>query len=205
MKILSQFFLFQSHLDLAHSYWKKSLESGDIAIDATCGNGYDTLLLAHLIFDRIEQKPGQLIALDRQRAAIDATRARLQAIFPEEVMQHICMLEQCHSSFPSHLTPESVALIVYNLGYLPGGNKSLTTHRSTTLQSLKAALPLIKPKGCISITCYPGHEEGLYEENTVKEFAAALDPRAWSSCYHSWLNRNRAPSLLIIQKAKNKH
>lgn len=201
MKSLSQFFLFQSHLDLAHSYWKDSLNNGDIAIDATCGNGYDTLALAQLIFDKTEQKNGQLIALDRQKAAIDATHARLKSVLPEDFMQHIYLLEQCHSSFPNHLAPESVALIVYNLGYLPGGNKSLTTERSTTLQSLQAALPLIKPQGSISITCYPGHEEGLHEENAVKEFAAALDPRDWSSCHHSWLNRKKAPSLLIIQKA----
>ncbi|MBA3815323.1 MAG: class I SAM-dependent methyltransferase [Parachlamydiaceae bacterium] len=202
MKTISQFFLFQSHLDLAHAYWKKSLEKGDIAIDATCGNGYDTLELAHLIFDKKKQQTGQLAALDRQMDAIEATRARLKEVFAEDVMQYIHLSKQCHSSFPDYFEMESVALIVYNLGYLPGGNKSLTTMSSTTIQSLEAALPLITPGGCISITCYPGHEEGKNEENMIKKFAAALSPRQWSSCHHTWLNRNQAPSLLILQKAQ---
>lgn len=203
MKTFSQFNLFQSHLDLAHAYWKKSLKSGDTVIDATCGNGYDTLELAHLLFNQEAETKKEciLIAIDRQKKAIDATRERLKSAFSEEVMHHICLLEQCHSSFPTDITNGSVALIVYNLGYLPGGNKELTTMHSTTLQSLKNALSLIKPGGCISMTCYPGHEEGKQEELMIKEFASHLNPREWSCCYHSWLNRRQAPSLLIIQKA----
>lgn len=203
MKTFSQFNLFQSHLDLAHSYWKKSLKCGDIAIDATCGNGYDTLELAHLLFnlDTFPISVSKLIAIDRQKKAVDATRARLKSAVSEDIMHHICLLEQCHSSFPSDITNGSVALIVYNLGYLPGSNKALTTMQSTTLQSLKNALPLIKPGGCISITCYPGHEEGKKEEHLIKEFTSNLNPREWSCCHHSWLNRYQAPSLFIIQRA----
>lgn len=210
MKTFSQFNLFQSHIDLAHSYWKKSLKSGDIAIDATCGNGYDTLELAHLLFNletaasTLPITVSKLIAIDRQKKAVDATRARLKSTVSKDIMRHhVCLLEQCHSSFPSDITMESVALIVYNLGYLPGGNKALTTMHSTTLQSLKSALSLITPGGCISITCYPGHEEGRQEEHLIKEFASNLNPREWSCCYHSWLNRYQAPSLFIIQKAEN--
>jgi hypothetical protein len=201
----SQFPLFQSHLDLAHSYWKQVLEENDTAIDATGGNGYDALVLAHLLFDRSKSTCGQLTVLDRQKDAIDATRQRLKSSFPEHIMDHIYLIEQCHSSFPDHCKKGSIALIVYNLGYLPGGDKSITTMNSTTLQSLNAALPLMKSGGCISVTCYPGHEEGKREENRVKEFASALDPREWSSCYHSWLNRCQAPSLLIIQKSNAKN
>lgn len=199
MKHLSSFPLFQSHLDLAHTYWKSLVKPGATVIDATCGNGNDTLILAQLALDR--EKEGLVIGIDRQIDAIEATRKRLSTELSEENMQRVSLLYQCHSKFPGGILPESVTLIVYNLGYLPGGNKALTTLGSTTLQSLEEALPLIHAGGAISITCYPGHEEGQREEEVIKKFAKTLDPRKWSCCYHDWLNRRNAPSLLIIQKA----
>lgn len=201
MKRFSQFPLFQSHIDLAHSYWKQLIKHGDIVIDATCGNGHDTTELARILFENDEYPRGQLLAIDCQTEAIQATQHRLTSIFPGKIMDRISLLERCHSTFPESISIGSVALIVYNLGYLPGGNKALTSMSSTTLQSLQTALPLMKPGGCISITCYPGHEEGKHEEAVIKEFASTLSPSQWSCCHHTWLNRRQAPSLLVIQKA----
>lgn len=93
-----------------------------------------------------------------------------------------------------------MALIVYNLGYLPGGDKTITTESSTTLESLQAAFPLIMPGGAISIACYPGHPSGKTEEENVMTFASSLDPQVWSCCHHRWLNRRNAPSLILIQR-----
>lgn len=199
MKHFSLFPLFQSHLDLAHTYWKAIIKPGDIVIDATCGNGHDTLVLALLAIH--EEKEGTLIAIDNQPQALESAKKRLSSQLSENQMKHILFINQCHSTFPINLNKESVTLIAYNLGYLPGGNKALTTMSETTHESLKAALPLIRHGGAICITCYPGHEEGKREEDVVKEFARSLDPREWSCCYHSWINRQNAPSLLIIQKA----
>ncbi len=193
------FSLFHSHLDLAHDLWKKIIQAGDIVIDATCGNGYDTLFLAqHAI---LEGKIGNLIAIDKQAQAIETTKQRLEAAIPQEHLTSIRLLNQCHSSFPADLNPASVTLIVYNLGYLPGGDKALTTLRNTTQQSLTHALLLLRPGGMLSVTCYPGHPEGKEEEETVLRFASQLASHEWSCCHHRWLNRPAAPSLLIIQKA----
>lgn len=199
MKHYSSFSLFQSHLDLAHSYWEKVVIPGSIVIDATCGNGHDTLVLAKLALS--SDNKGLVIGMDKQAAAIESTRQRLTGSLSKEMMDRIVLLNQCHSTFPDNLMPETVSLIVYNLGYLPGGDKGLTTMASSTINSIMAALPLIHPGGGISITCYPGHQEGRGEETLVKEFASNIDPRQWSCCYHSWLNRQNAPSLLLIQKA----
>lgn len=199
MKPTSPFPLFQSHLDLAHSYWKHLLSPNALVIDATCGNGHDSLVLANLVLD--ESIQGSIILMDIQEQAIEKTRHRLTAHFSPFQMKNIQLICQCHSYFPAHLQPESVNLIVYNLGYLPGGAKTLTTQRNTTLQSLQKGLSLIHPGGALSITCYPGHEEGKYEEEAIKEFASTLEPAKWSCCRHIWLNRNYAPSLLIIQKS----
>lgn len=196
----SAFPLFQSHLDLAHHYWNELVKSGETVIDATAGNGHDTLALASL--PAFKEKMGLLIAMDKQASAIENTKQRLSDHLPKEQYAKIRLIQQCHSTFPDDLSHKSVKLIVYNLGYLPGGDKSLTTFAETTLQSLQAATKLVCPGGAISITCYPGHTEGFREEEAVLRFAATLDPKEWSCCHHRWINRKDAPSLLLLQKAQ---
>lgn len=198
--------LFQTPLDLAHAYWERILnletdsriKPGTSVIDATCGNGHDTLFLAKTM---LNQKSHQtLIAIDKQQQAIENTQILLKKEFSEKKLTRIYFHQRCHSSFPPDITQGSVSLVVYNLGYLPGGNKQLTTESSTTLQSLKAALHLINSGGAISLTCYPGHPAGQLEEELLLDFTATLDPHLWSCCYHRWTNRQNAPSLLFIQK-----
>lgn len=191
----SQFPLFQSHIDLAHTYWKQLVKEDDIVIDATCGNGYDTLFLGQL---------GCIVtALDVQKEAIETTRQRIQESLPYDRVQSISFYHQCHSTFPEEIKQASVKLIVYNLGYLPGGDKTKTTMGNSTLQSLTHALSLLCSGGIISITCYPGHAEGKIEAELVDQFVMGLDPMQWSCCKHSWINRQDAPILLIIQRQSN--
>lgn len=194
-----QFPLFQSHLDLAHIYWKKILQAGQHAIDATCGNGHDTLKLCQLALADIH---GEVYAFDRLEEAIEKTKQKLTSALLPEQLKHLHFETRCHSTFPSQILPESIQLIVYNLGYLPGGNKEATTCRETTLKSLEQGLSLISPGGAISMTCYPGHSEGALEEKELLCFVQTLSPLEWSVCHHTWLNRRQAPSLLILQKAE---
>lgn len=177
------------HLSLAHHYWSFLLAQGDTAIDATCGNGQDTLQLAKLLN---QKGGGHVIGLDIQETAIEKTSVLLK----EHGLQ-ATLLRQSHELFP---TADPVKLIVYNLGYLPGGNKSLTTQTETTLKSLDNALRLIQNGGAISLTAYPGHEEGLREFHAVREFLQDLPASEWSICEHQWINRPLAPVLFFLQK-----
>lgn len=190
--------LFHSHLELAHSYWQKLLRPGDHAIDATCGNGLDTAFLATCLFSTSDHT-GTLLAIDKQAEAIEATKRHLEEKFEEKILKQITLLQQCHSTFPASLPP--IKLIVYNLGFLPHGDKALKTQTETTLTSLTNALPLMQPGGAISITCYPGHPGGKEEELALRAFAASLRDGEWSCYLHERLNRRNAPSLLLIQKA----
>lgn len=189
--------LFHSHIDLAHKHWKSLIEHGDTVIDATCGNGHDTLVLAKLA---LTSNAGQLFALDLQQEAINATNEMLLSKLSREIYERIYFIQGCHSRFPDNVAPNSVKLIAYNLGYLPGGDKSKTTQTETTLESIQQAQKLILDGGLISITCYPGHEEGKREEEQILNFSTKLDPKKWSCCHHRWSNRSNAPSLLLIQK-----
>jgi len=189
-QVQSKFSLFQSHLDFAHLLWSHFITPGDWAIDATCGNGHDSCALLRL-------KVGGLICIDIQEVAIEKTKKNLTSQSSQTEIFYHC---GCHSSFP--LLSHPIKLIAYNLGYLPGGNKKITTHFETTLQSIQNACSLLTPGGIISITCYPGHPQGLEEKRRLLDELSHLNPMEWNVSHHEWL-KNFCPSVLILQKKRD--
>jgi SAM-dependent methyltransferase len=190
MKAKREFSIFHSHLDLAHQFWARILSPDAWAIDATCGNGQDTLKLAKLC--------AGVIGIDVQEEALAKTK---ELIYQENTLNApISLFCQSHATFPDIAYTKPIQLIVYNLGYLPGGNKTKTTEVGSTLQSVEAALQLLQPQGAISITCYPGHAEGALEESALLQLCARLAPSLWCVTFHRFLNRKLSPSLLLIQK-----
>ncbi|MDE3055506.1 MAG: class I SAM-dependent methyltransferase [Verrucomicrobiota bacterium] len=175
------------HLSLAKSYWKSLIQPGDFVIDATCGNGQDTLFLASL-------PVSSLFAIDLQEVAIEKAKKNLAG----HPVEFFCMSHEAIDQLPSSKPPK---LIVYNLGYLPGSDKSIITKKESTLLSVNKSLILLAEGGALSITCYPGHEGGEEEEKALLAWAQELPPHEWEVRHHRWLNRPlRAPSLLWIQK-----
>ena len=172
------------HLNQAHQYWKGLLKPEDRVIDATCGNGKDALKLAELV------PQGHVYALDIQETALQ----KAKGLIPHS---NISFLLQSHTDLPSG----KFKLIVYNLGYLPGGNKNLTTVAETTVESLEKAAQLIIIGGALSITCYSGHPAGALEEEAVQDWVAKLDSKKWLIACHSW--REKSPTLFFIIKLKN--
>jgi SAM-dependent methyltransferase len=170
------------HLETARLFWKELLKPDDTVIDATCGNGKDTAYLAELVLQ------GKVISLDIQEAAL--SQARQIASHP-----HVDFRLQSHADLP---LLEGVKLVVYNLGYLPGGDKSITTMTSSTVASLGKATGLIIPGGAVSITCYPGHPEGALEAKAVAEWTYQLNSSQWDVVHHQW--RPGSPTLFLIQK-----
>ncbi len=171
------------HLELAKKYWKRHLKKDDLAIDATCGNGYDTLFLSEIC---------SVIGLDIQKIAIENTRYLLEAHGKKATLYQVS-----HEALDQLSFPKAPRLIVYNLGYLPKADKSITTMSETTLISAKKGLALLAPDGALSITCYPGHDEGKREEEALIEWAKEL-----KNAHHFQFNRERAPSLFWIKSEK---
>src|SRR5262249_26025680 len=160
-----------SHLEFAHQFWSVVVKPGDTVVDATAGNGHDALVLAKLA---LQGERGTLVAFDIQDQALENTQKRL-ANFPAE---RIFLYKKCHSKIAEVMAEvvaaQSAKLIVLNLGYLPGSDKSCTTLSDTTLKAIKTSLSLICVGGAISITCYPGHEEGRLEEQEIVSFFQTL-------------------------------
>ena len=193
--------LFQSHLDLAHDYWRRHLKTGDTVIDATCGNGHDALVLAQLVIPESGSTQKLVHIIDIQQDAIDSGQELLADNLTAEQLTAVNWHTQSHAELPVDPLNAPVSAVIYNLGYLPGGDKTVTTVTDSTLCSLQQAVALIRPGGIVSITCYPGHTAGAEEELAILEWASSLDRKAYSSCHHRWTNRPAAPSLILIQRA----
>ena len=170
------------HLSLAHALWKAHLVKNDLVIDATAGNGHDSLVLAGL--------GATLYVMDIQEKALQSTQEKLNN-YPD--VQYFL---QSHATFPP--LPKPPALIIYNLGYLPGGDKNITTRTSSTLQSLEAATKILAPSGLITLMCYSGHPEGAKEEEALISFCHSL--KGWEVTHHRWIKHPHAPSLIKLKK-----
>lgn len=153
----------------AHVAFSAIVKEGDTAIDATVGNGHDTLFLAREVGES-----GKVYGFDIQEAALDTAYKRLQA---EGMADRVSLYHAGHEAMAVVL-PESVRgrvkAVIFNLGYLPGGDKQRTTAISTTLAALGQALSLLAPGGAISVLAYTGHPGGREEAEAVQEWAGSL-------------------------------
>ena len=172
------------------------VEPGDTVIDATCGNGHDTLTLA-------EMKPEKLYAFDVQAEAVRATTELLEKTgYRESIAEGRIVLRQMGHEEMADVVDPPVKAVVFNLGYLPGGDKKFTTGADTTLAAVRIAMDLIQPDGLICITMYSGHPEGKREREALLDFAEGLNAGKWHTAFISMPNQKHDPPeiLLITRK-----
>ncbi|MGL4348479.1 MAG: class I SAM-dependent methyltransferase [Chlamydiales bacterium] len=186
--------IFGSHLTLAHKYWNMCGKEGGTFVDATCGNGRDSLYIAKTL---LTPDNGRLFCIDIQSEAIYATQNLLCESVPPKILQRISYHHTCHTKL--EFLPPAIDIFVYNLGYLPGGNKLLTTNSDTTLFSLKKAMNYLSPTGIISIMSYPGHDAGKAELDSLLSFVSSLSCK-YIVGRHQWTNRFRSPELFLIKQ-----
>jgi len=181
-----------------HLLWKHIVKPGDTVVDCTAGNGHDALYLAQLA---VTATGGRLVAFDVQKSAVEATSARLQSNLAPEALTRCEVRLECHSKLAEHVMPNSVSLVAFNLGYLPGVANSpaqnLITKPETTIAALKATTEIIRAGGCISIMCYTGHEGGQQEADAVESLCAALPAHRWTVTSLKLVNRQAAPHLIL--------
>ena len=194
----SQFSLFRSHLEAVHFFWNSHLEnhSGNI-LDATLGQGKDSLYLAQTT--TLQNR--KLFAVDIQQESLEVSQLAFEKELPSAALEKIHLIQSCHSDLDfASMSP--LVLIVYNLGYLPGGDKSITTQTATTLKSIELALTAVVRSGMITITCYPGHAEGKTELIKLHDFLWNLPKKNWSVAHIQFAQENSsAPTLWIIQRS----
>lgn len=177
--------------DMIHSEAKKILCPGAVVVDATVGNGFDTLFLCKAV-----GKEGKVYGFDIQPAALESTKELLEENHCAEQSILICV---GHEEMANYVK-EPIHCALFNLGYLPKGDHLITTKKETTVQALETALSLLIPGGAVFIALYWGHPGGEEEKSAVEAFAQNLPASLWKVSETSFPNRNRAPLMMIIQK-----
>lgn len=172
-------------------YLEDIISEGDVAIDATMGNGYDTVYLAKKV-----APSGKVYAFDVQEEALKSTSKKIS----KEGLVNVELILDGHENMDKYVK-EQVSCIVFNLGYLPRAKHQIITKADTTISAIKKGLELLKPNGVMSIAIYSGHEGGMEEKEAVYEFTRNLDQNYFNVLCTKFINQiNNPPELLLIEK-----
>lgn len=206
--------LIQTTTELALHIARAYIGPGSTVVDATCGNGYDSLALARELMPNASATfTGKLYCFDLQPAAIDNTcNLLMEHGFADAIEDsRIEIINDSHERMREYLKAPADA-IVFNLGYLPGGDKNITTCSTSTLQVVRDILgidnssampqdlsePLLSKGGLLCITMYSGHLEGKTEKNELLNFAENLDSKLFHVAYISMSNQRRNPPEILL-------
>jgi hypothetical protein len=185
-----------SLVNTAHDLIRDILRPGGIAIDATVGNGHDTAFLVEQV-----GPSGRVYGFDIQRAAIYST---LEKFRHSEHSDCLILLHASHADMGEKIPFDvhgKINAIMFNLGYLPGGDKNVITLTDSTLAALTAASRILAVNGIITLMAYPGHQGGDQETNQVKIWCERLNPKQFKvSTIYSTAHKESAPRLFVISK-----
>lgn len=177
--------------EVAQQAWAPFLNPDSWAIDATAGNGHDTEYLARCLSGK-----GRVFAIDIQASAVKETARRLESA---GLLDRVTLIREDHSRMRSVLAcgiRARIDLVCFNLGYLPNGNKAITTTRESTLPALHEALLLLNPEGALSVIAYRGHDGALEEAEMVERFFTKLPP-PWRCILHEETGTESNPGPVL--------
>ncbi|MFG0333816.1 MAG: FAD-dependent oxidoreductase, partial [Maioricimonas sp. JB049] len=178
----------------AHDVVREVVVPGDVAVDATAGNGHDTRLLAQLVGDG-----GKVFAFDVQENALARTAKRLR----EAGLNNVTLLQRDHAELAEALPGDlhgRVAAVMFNLGYLPGSDHAIVTRTGSTLPALQAALVLLRPGGVLTVMVYRGHPGGQEEAAAVQHFLEGLDSSSWAVATIDNRGEGAGPRLHVVRR-----
>ncbi len=176
---------------LQRQFLNAHIKQGGTVIDFTMGNGHDTAWLADAVGE-----DGHVYAFDIQEQAVNNTKARLA----ERGLLARCTLYCTSHEYVLDYVREPICVGVFNLGWLPGSDKTLRTHHASTRKAVEGAISLCAHDGIILIAVYPGHEEGEIEGEMLTEFLATLDKQLYSVSKFRLINSPTAPYFFAVEK-----
>jgi tRNA A58 N-methylase Trm61 len=183
-------------LQFAKTLMEKSISDGDIAVDATLGNGYDTLFLAKLVGES-----GKVYGFDVQEQAIKNSKSLLLEHGLEKRTElfrkgHEHLIESIPISYHGN-----VKAAIFNLGYLPGSDKSIVTMPETTIAAIEQLLEILSPEGLIVLVIYHGHPKGQTERDELMKYVQSIDQKLARVLLYQFLNqKNHPPFIVAIEK-----
>lgn len=178
-------------INIAHGWMKQYIKPGDICIDATAGRGFDTAFLCDLVGEK-----GKVLAFDIQEEAVESTKLLLK----EKGLKAEVYLES-HVNMGKYMQPQTVAGIMFNFGYLPGGDHTKSTQPATSQQAIEEGLSLLKQHGVMSLCIYHGGDTGFEEKETLLSYLKKLDGKGYTVAVCELYNKpNHPPLAVLIQK-----
>ncbi|WP_067730830.1 class I SAM-dependent methyltransferase [Oceanobacillus damuensis] len=179
-------------LNYAHYLLEESIEKGEKVIDATCGNGNDTLFLS-----RVVGEDGHVYAFDIQDEAIANTRKALI----EHECANVSLIQDSHANIADYIKEEEIGGAIFNLGYLPRSDKSVITKGESTVTAVNTILNLLKKGRLIILVVYHGHDGGKDEKEALLKYLLHLDQKKFNVLRYGFINqKNDPPFILAVQK-----
>ncbi len=169
---------------------KEHVKEGDFCIDATAGNGNDTLLLCELVGES-----GNVIAFDIQEKAIENTKKRLEE---HQVSKRAQVVLESHEHMKAYAKEASVDCITFNFGYLPGGDHDLATKKESSITAIQEGLSLLKKGGMMSLCIYSGGDSGFEERDAILAFLRQLDSKKYLVIVSEYYNRPNNPPIPVM-------
>lgn len=188
---------YRNAVTYVHSVLRSVVRAGDVTIDATVGNGHDTALLAELV-----GLSGRVYGFDIQTQALESARLRLV-----NTGENVTLLNAGHQDLCAHIPAAlhgSVSAVTFNLGYLPGGDKSRTTTVETTTAGVTAALEILAPGGIVTVVCYP-HPEGQAEYEALRTMLATLAQEEFTCTDVGFVNHPTASARVLCIMRHGNH
>lgn len=176
--------------EFCHRFLSEYIDDGSCCVDATCGNGYDTVFLCKAVGNL-----GKVYAFDIQEPAVRNTRSRLEK---EGVAQRAVIIREGHENMACFVPAETADVIMFNFGYLPGGSHAAATRPETSLAAVRSGLSLLKPGGVMSLCIYSGGDTGYEEKEVLLSFLQDLDSSKWLVIMCSYFNRKNDPPLPVF-------
>ncbi|WP_326938033.1 class I SAM-dependent methyltransferase [Aerococcus kribbianus] len=181
-------------VSISHRLLAEIVKSGDTVLDATLGKGNDSIFLAELVGPN-----GHVYAFDIQEEAITISKQRLQE---RNLAKQTRLIQANHQEIDHYLPAKcQLSAAIFNLGYLPGGNKTITTQFQSTLRAIDQCLERLVAGGRLIIACYIGHPGGLEEYQSVYHQLENLPQECYSVGHFQFINqKNNPPRLLIVER-----
>ncbi|WP_285769008.1 class I SAM-dependent methyltransferase [Peribacillus sp. SI8-4] len=183
-------------LPFARLLLEKAVHPGDIAVDGTMGNGFDTAFLANLTGEN-----GQVYSFDIQKEALENTRAKL---VNEGLIKQCTLIHAGHELLSTYIKPEHAGKItgaIFNLGYLPGGDKSIITQAETTKTAIEQLFNHLAPEGIIILVIYHGHPGGSQERDALMDYVQSFPQEKAHILKYGFINQaNHPPFIVAIEK-----
>ena len=185
---------FFNAVEFSHLLLKENIAAGDTVVDATAGNGHDSKFFFFLLGNE-----GEVYSFDIQQEAVNKSRELLEE---NDLAAQVKLILDSHANLDQYLT-KKIKAAVFNLGYLPGGDKNIITRKESTITALDKLTSLLKDNGIIILVIYSGHPGGEEEKKAILDFASKLNHKKFNVLNYEFLNQPGSPPQVLAVKKRD--